>query len=259
MSKFGDVRSIIIGKSEKEDTYNLIYGANILNAAQQLGLKELNSVIYHAENEKNKNILALNYSLISNDIDSIAQCSIIANLIDNKYYTAKGLAKEIGKSTAWISKKMSLIKNLHEDVQNMVKEGAIPPRTAEEIAKLPKETQTRFVSHALDNAMSKETVTKLVKLYNDPATNDELKKKIIDSPDLVKLIDNEKIKQRGKKNSDDIFKSYVNNAIKNIKFIIELINTINDENIMKLKNEIITLTEHANNLILELSKINEKF
>ena len=79
----------------------------------------------------------------------------------------------------------SLSRRLHDTVQQLVAEGQILPRTAQEIARLPKDVQLTFAMSVSSDFLSKENVIYLVNRYLDEGVDNEERDRIIRSPALA--------------------------------------------------------------------------
>jgi hypothetical protein len=250
LASYGNLTPIIVAPTENNSMQRLLKGANICIAAENLGVKELNTIIYNEQDKIKQLLLMLKLSELNDDIGEITKGAFIMALHNDHSYSLAELSSELKKSKSWLSKRMSLKKNLTAEVQEQVEKGELCPRTAEEITRLPVEVQVQFVSHVLENSMSKNLVAKLVKLYNDPASKDELKEKILKSPLEVNFVDTIKISK-----SDQLKYDHLEDLIKNttlsINHLISVVKKYNLENLLNVKREL----KNLNTIILQLSNI----
>jgi hypothetical protein len=86
------------------------------------------------------------------------------------------------KSKSWISKRQSLALRLSEDVKEMVKDGLICARAAEEISRLPDEMQFAFAGKVVRDGLSKTNVGQLVSLYTKEETGSAVRDAIMETP-----------------------------------------------------------------------------
>ena len=64
----------------------------------------------------------------------------------------------------------------------MVSGGVLPARSAEEVAKLPRGSQLHFAEKAVQAALPKDRIAKLVAMHNDQDTHDAMRIMILESP-----------------------------------------------------------------------------
>jgi hypothetical protein len=88
----------------------------------------------------------------------------------------------LGKSASWVSNRLSLVTRLDGNVYELVRSGLIEPRSAQEIARLPVETQFTFAEVAVREGLPKSAIESLVAGYNDAGCPDEVKAQILTDP-----------------------------------------------------------------------------
>jgi len=88
----------------------------------------------------------------------------------------------LGKSASWVSNRISLVTRLDSNVYKMVRDGLLDPRSAEEISRLPTETQFAFAETAVRECLPKSSIESLVVSYNDKTCPDVVKAQILNDP-----------------------------------------------------------------------------
>ena len=180
LSEYGNVIPAIVG--EADGVYKILAGTAGLEACARLGIEKINVIVSMANGETEQMKLALLLSTIREEGGAISEGEFINRLITSHGVTRRELSKLLGKSKSWISKRQALAVNLSDAVKGMVTDGSICARTAEEIAKLPTESQAEFAANTVRDCLNKTDVSQLVKLYRMPQTSAECRKAIIEAP-----------------------------------------------------------------------------
>jgi ParB-like chromosome segregation protein Spo0J len=133
---FGNVMPVIVGASG--NIYRILKGQAQLDACVRSGYGELPVAIARAEGKKEQLQLTLLLSTIREEGGAISEGALISELVRRHGASRRELANLLGKSKAWLSKRETLAANLADGVKQMVQDGTVCARTAEEIAKLPR-------------------------------------------------------------------------------------------------------------------------
>ena len=177
---YGNVAPAIVGQSEK--AYRILAGQASLEACAHHGFQEMPVIVAQVSNEAEQMKLALLLSTVREDSCPLSEGAFIDVLTTQHGVTRRELMLLLKKSKSWMSKRQSLNSRLCENVKGMVRDGVICARTAEEIAKLPKDIQVAFASHVVRDSLNKTNVGQLVSLYTREETNSALQNAILDSP-----------------------------------------------------------------------------
>ena len=177
---YGNVAPVVVSAPENNGCL-ILAGSARLEACAQTGIKEIPAVMVQAADEAGRLKLALMLSSIHDGAGALSEGALISLLINEHGVAPRELVKLLGKSKAWVSKRMALDQNLTASVKAMVREGAICPRSAEEIAKLPGCVQTEFTVNAIDSGLNKTEISQLVARYRN-ASSDEVRMEIIKTP-----------------------------------------------------------------------------
>jgi ParB/RepB/Spo0J family partition protein len=177
---YGNVVPAIVGQSGS--TYRILSGQARLEACTHNGIQEIPVTIAEISDEAEQMKLALLLSTMREDGGPLSEGAFIEALITKHGVTRRELMSLLKKSKSWISKRQSLVQKLTEDVKDMVKDGLICSRTAEEIAKLPEDKQLPFAGKTIQDGLSKTSVGQLVSLYTREEADSALREAIMDSP-----------------------------------------------------------------------------
>jgi len=179
-AEYGNIMPVIVCM-QKNGTYNVISGCAGLDACVEAGIAEVPAVLSNLPNEKEQMKLSLMLTALPDECSALAEGIIINRLIKEHNLTQYETAKFLGKSRSWVCKRISLAKNLAESVKRMISDGTLCSRSAEEIAKMPKELQSEFAANVVNAGLSKNNICKLFKLYKN-ATDDATRLRVIKSP-----------------------------------------------------------------------------
>jgi hypothetical protein len=263
IKSIGNIRPVIVAETSEPEIFKLLHGFETINVLQKLKIPEVFSVVLDVatteDGDLNLNLVSLYLSSLPDENScAISQGVLISKLISEDGLTVTELANKLKVSKAWVSKRLSMSNNLADEVKSMVRDKQIVPRTAEEVAKLPKDVQKKFAMNILkgyddrsSKPLSKDTVSTLVKLYNEDNTSDQLKNKIINSPKNVNIIETKKINKLKENQPGNNIKSTILNITKENKKAIKILQNIDNEKVINLKDELAEL----NNTIVEMERI----
>ena len=171
--------------SDSEGCMTLLAGTATFEACLEEKEQKVPAVIVRTEGEADNLIFALQTAELNDLPNAVAIGAAVVRLIDHYGVTRKYIAETLGKSPAWINKMENLSRKLNGTVQKMVAQGQVPPRSAQEIARLPDGVQTTFAVSASNEFLSKENVVYLVNRYLDEDTGAEERNRIINTPKLA--------------------------------------------------------------------------
>jgi hypothetical protein len=184
--------------SDSGGCMTLLSGEAVFEAGLE-GKAKIPAVIVQTDGEADDLMFALQSSELNETLNAIAASAAIVRLIDSHNVTRKDIAEALGKSSTWLNRMESLCRKLNSEVQVLVAQGHISPRSAQEIARLPKDVQMKFAVSVSNNFLNKESVAYLVNRYLNDDTGTEERERIIKSPELALPIET---KYRGKPGRD---------------------------------------------------------
>ena len=178
---YGNVAPVIVS-APVNGGYLILAGSARLEACAQTGIYEVPAVMATCSgNEAEQLKLALMLTSIRDEEGALSEGALISRLINEYGVAPRELVNLLGKSKAWVSKRLSMDQNLTETVKKMVTDGTLCPRSAEEVARLPKDVQTDFTANAVNCGLNKTEISQLVQAYKNTYSGD-VRKKIIESP-----------------------------------------------------------------------------
>ena len=191
---YGNVAPVIVS-SPVNGGYLILTGSARVEACAQTGYGEIPAVMSRACDGAGQLKLSLMMSAIRDETSALSEGALINRLVNEYGVTPRELVNLLGKSKAWVSKRLTLDQNLSETVKKMVTDGTLYPRSAEEVAKLPMDAQAEFAANAVNCGLNKTEIGLLVAGYRNTYSS-AVRDKIIKSPleALSKL--GERIKKR---------------------------------------------------------------
>ena len=199
MKKRGHCTPVVL--SDSDGCMTLLSGAAAFEAYLEDKEPKIPAVIVKTGGEADNLMFALQSAELSETISAIAIAAAIVQLIDSHNVTRKDIAEALGKSPTWLNRMESLCRKLSSEVQTLVAQGHISPRSAQEIARLPKDVQMTFAVSVSNNFLSKQDVACLVNRYLNEDTGTEERERIINIPKSVLPNETKHRSRTGKDNS----------------------------------------------------------
>jgi ParB family chromosome partitioning protein len=126
-------------------------------------------VLIRDVDEESASALSLIENLQREDLTAIDEGRTYQRLIEQYGYTEEELGKQIHKSQPYISERITMIKKLHPDVQELISNRAISFANARQIAKLSDlEAQKRLAQKVMDENLTSRAVEQIVRQRKKP-------------------------------------------------------------------------------------------
>ena len=242
--------------SDSEGCMTLLAGAATFEACLEENGPKLPAVIVRTESEADNLMFALQSAELNETPNAVALGAAVVHLIDYHGLTRKYITETLGKSPAWISKMENLSRKLNGTVQKMVTQGQVPPRSAQEIARLPDGVQTAFAVSASNEFLSKEDIVYLVNRYLNEDTGTEERDRIMNTPKLA--LPNE-LKKRSKMGIDKSDSARLSRAIArcldDTSYLSNLLDNIDISRTAVHMSDIMALTDNLATLHTRLQSV----
>ena len=255
---YGNVAPVVVS-APIDGGYLMLAGSARLEAYVQTGINEAPAIVTQTADEIEQLKLSLMLSSIRDEGGALSEGALISTLINKHAIAPRELCNLLGRSKAWVSKRMALDQNLIVTVKKMVTDGTLCPRSAEEVAKLPGDVQAEFAANAVNHGLNKTEISQLVACYRS-AFSDEVRKEIVKSP-LEAL---SKIGLRIKRKSEaDInlngpgrrLKNCVNYAVQMILKAVNMVENANEDTLRDSQPQLIRLQDVVEETDMILSKL----
>lgn len=165
IKKYGQLLPVIVSRPEGE-RYELIDGFKRLRACRKLGLKSLKARILDGNHRASKAaIICLNWKARS--IVDLEEAMIVHSLYREDSLTQMEIATLLGRDKSWVSRRISLIERLSDEVQSDIRLGLVSVSIGRELARLPRGNQKAALScitkHGLNYRETAELISILLK------------------------------------------------------------------------------------------------
>jgi ParB family transcriptional regulator, chromosome partitioning protein len=162
MKKYGQLSPVVCARIG--DVYELIDGFKRLRACRRTGRQTLKARIIEAtERVVKAAIIQLNRG---RSISELEEALVLSSLHREDGLTQTEIAVLVGRHKSWVSRRISLIERLSEEVREDIRLGLLPTSVGRELAKLPrgnqKETATAIIKHRLSTREAAKLIAYLV-------------------------------------------------------------------------------------------------
>jgi len=181
IEKIGVVHTPVVGAT-KDGNRLLLSGQSELIALRELGVKKMDAIEVDVTGGGGARA-KLSLLLISLQDKPGALCEglLLQEAVSDGVARAE-IQTMLGRSASWVSNRLSLVTRLDGGVYEMVKGGLLDPRSAQEVARLPAESQFAFAEIAVREGLPKSVIESLVCGYNDESCPDAVKAQILSDP-----------------------------------------------------------------------------
>jgi len=134
----GQLQPLILLKND--DGYHIIDGIKRYRAALEIGLEELQSLVFEVDVVMAKAMI-LHYNRHSSSLSMYEQGLIVCSLIHDHGMSQREVARVLRQSHSWVCRRLSLIEKLRPEVQDALRMGSITVSHGRELVKLPRGNQ----------------------------------------------------------------------------------------------------------------------
>jgi ParB/RepB/Spo0J family partition protein len=157
--KYGQISPVVCVQGEQG--YELIDGYKRLRACRRLDKRTLRATMMEVKGRVCKAaIIQLNWS--GRSINDMEEALVVQSLHREDGLTQIEIAALIGRDKSWVSRRISLIERLSEDVQEDIRLGLISVITGRELAKLPRGNQKEAADAILKRRYTTREAAKLI-------------------------------------------------------------------------------------------------
>ena len=138
MQSTGQLQPLILLKND--DGYHIIDGIKRYRSALELGLGELQSLVFEVDMVMAKAMI-LHYNRHSSSLSMYEQGLIVRSLVHDHGMGQREVARVLRQSHSWVCRRLSLIERLLPEVQDALRMGSITVSHGRELVKLPRGNQ----------------------------------------------------------------------------------------------------------------------
>lgn len=147
--------------------YEMVDGFKRLRACRHMGKETLKTRILEATERVSKaSIIQLNRG---RSISELEEAMVLSSLYREDGLTQVEIALLVGRHKSWVSRRISLIERLNEEVREDIRLGLLPVSVGRELAKLPRGNQKAAAAALIKHRFStREAVTLIAHLLSRP-------------------------------------------------------------------------------------------
>jgi ParB family transcriptional regulator, chromosome partitioning protein len=147
----GQLQPLILLKND--DGYHIIDGIKRYRAALEIGLEELQSLVFEVDMAMAKAMI-LHYNRHSSSLTMYEQGLIVRSLIHDHGMSQREVARVLHQSHSWVCRRLSLIEKLLPEVQDALRMGSITVSHGRELVKLPRGNQGQTLEVIITEGLS---------------------------------------------------------------------------------------------------------
>jgi len=175
---------VVVPASEKSERYLVIDGYKRMAALQQLGRDTVEAVVWDM-NEADA--LVLDRSMRLSDKETPLEQGWLLQELEQRFgYSLEELARRFDRSVSWVSRRLALVEQLPETVQQDVRDGRISAHVAMKylapVARANPQDCRRMADAFSKHRFSSRQAAELYAAWRDASSS--IRQRILDSPDL---------------------------------------------------------------------------
>ena len=181
VNEFGALTPPVVGRLPSGGRVVLDGGCEFA-ALREMGAREMNAVAVDIGSEVDGAKISLLLASLKRSPDALCEGMLIEQALEAGDVTQSQICAIVGKSAAWVSKRLSLATRLDPNVRELVSRHLLDPGSAQEIARLPAGRQYEFATNAVRDSLPKSTIEKLVSGFAVEECPDAVRRQIVEDP-----------------------------------------------------------------------------
>ncbi len=166
-----------------EGGIQLIDGFKRLYAAETLLMDSLECRLFEVDESQAK-VMLLSYNRTNQSMEVWEEAMILKSLLEGGELDQRRLAKVVGHSPSWVSRRLSLISKVDEEVTADIRMGVLTSRHARALMRLPRGNQSGVASVIKQYGLSSRLSDRLVDTYLE-VESEEDQHRLLENPEEV--------------------------------------------------------------------------
>lgn len=166
-----------------EGGIQLIDGYKRLSAAETLVMDTLECRLLEVDEQQAK-ILMLGYNRSNQTMETWEEALILRDLLEKHDVDHRQLAKLTGHSRSWVSRRLSLISKVDQEVSSLIRMGALTSSHARALMRLPRGNQMAIARIIMSFGLSTRMSDRLIGAFLEAEDTDQ-QQQILDHPEPV--------------------------------------------------------------------------
>ena len=166
-----------------EGGIQLIDGYKRLSAAETLVMDTLECRLLEVDEQQAK-ILMLGYNRSNQTMETWEEALILRDLLEKHDVDHRQLAKLTGHSRSWVSRRLSLISKVDQEVSSLIRMGALTSSHARALMRLPRGNQMAIARIIMSLGLSTRMSDRLIDAFLEAEDADQ-QQQILDNPEPI--------------------------------------------------------------------------
>lgn len=166
-----------------EGGFQLIDGYKRVAAAENLMMDTLQCRLLEIDEQQAK-ILIIGYNRTNQSMEVWEEAIVLKSLLEADDLEQRHLAKLVGRSPSWVSRRLSLISKIDEEVSSLIRMGALTSSHARALMRLPRGNQVDIARIIGDFHLSSRLSERLVDAYLE-AEDEHEQHMLLEHPEYV--------------------------------------------------------------------------
>ena len=166
-----------------EGGIQLIDGYKRLAAAEVLVMDTLECRLLEVDESQAK-VMLLSYNRTNQSMEVWEEAMILKSLLEGSDLDQRRLAKMVGHSPSWVSRRLSLISKVDEEITTDIRMGVLSSRHARALMRLPRGNQSAVAQVIKQYGLSSRLSNRLVDNYLE-AESEEDQQRLLENPEEV--------------------------------------------------------------------------
>ncbi len=170
LERYGQMSPVVVCRGV-EGGFELLDGFKRLRAVRGLGWERLRARLLDVGSRAAKAaLLCLNW--VTRSVSDVEEGWVVHALCRGDGLTQAEVGVLLGRDKSWVSRRLSLVERLGEEVQSQLRLGLITGTVGRELARLPRGNQERVLAAVLAHGLGSREVGRLVELLSKARRED---------------------------------------------------------------------------------------
>lgn len=164
LAHYGQMSPVVVCRAPDEG-YELLDGFKRLRATRRIGTQQtlMARVLQIGARAAKAAVLQLNWA--SQSVSDLEEGWVVHALCREDGLTQAEVGELVGRGRSWVSRRLSLVERLCDEVQSQLRLGLITKSVGRELARVPRGTQEPLLETIIAHGLSSRQVALLVALY----------------------------------------------------------------------------------------------